>query len=156
MKKLSLLLISAIVASCQSPSAKNEQPKDSVVQAPVKQAEVKVPQLEPIYISTYTTYKEKDGGMGMKTEVSKVNTAYFEMDLMSMSRDKTNIASKELVPVTNYDTYHGVSVKITDEKSAPIFFDTSTDFLNFMDAHGYEMKDQQKRRFGISYTFKKK
>jgi hypothetical protein len=151
MKKLTLLLIPFIIVSCNSSSVKKDEPKDSIVPAVVK-----VIESEPIYITTFTSFKKKDGEMGLKTEVSKVNTAYFEIDLKSMADHKRHQPTKDLEPLTSPETLHSVSISITNEKSDPIFFKSSMDFLNYMDAHGYEMKDQRKLKYGISYTFKKK
>lgn len=148
MKTLLFLSVSVIAIFC---------PRNSASQG-IQNAlnTVKITQSKPVYISTYTSFKKKDGEMGLKTEVSKLNTVYFEIDLMSVSADNTNRAEKEVEPLTSLETLHSVSIRITNKESDPILFNNSTDFLNFMDTRGYEMKDQQKRRFGISYTFKKK
>jgi hypothetical protein len=153
MKKLLFYLIVGIAISCDSNSSFHKEEIDTTLKSKQEQTAIKK---EPIYLSTYTSFKREDGEMGMKTELSKVTEEYFEIDLMAMGDKKTHQAQKDLEKLTSLETLHSVSIAITNEKSDPISFKSSTEFLNFMDAHGYEMKDQQKLKFGISYTFKKK
>ena len=45
---------------------------------------------------------------------------------------------------------------VKDSKGTELRFVGSTEFLNYMLSHGYKMLDQQKGKYNIDYTFKKK
>lgn len=149
MKKI--IVLSLLVAfSCQTKTIEVES-KDSAQAAPVKKIEV-----DPIYITTFTSFKGSDGEMDFKKSLSVLEDEYFEIDLKSMGDHKTHQAEKDLEPLTSHETMHSVSIVITDKENLFIPFHSSTEFLNFMSKHGYEMQDQQKAKYHTSYTFKKK
>ena len=45
---------------------------------------------------------------------------------------------------------------ISDEKGEDVWFEGSTQFLNFMSDKGYDMVDQTKNKYSIDYTFRKR
>ncbi len=108
----------------------------------------------PLYIVTITG---TDSG---KTEVkTTVTGAYFEVELASQTlKDGTKnwVARKDIQKSGVGQPFLYVFFYVTDEKGERVLFKTSTDFLNYMDSHGYAMVTQKEAKFHTDYTFKKK
>lgn len=54
------------------------------------------------------------------------------------------------------ENFKSVFLTIVNKDGGEIKFMTSTEFLNFMSGHGYEMVAQIPNEYGGDYTFKKK
>ena len=90
-----------------------------------------------------------------KETVSEVNTDYFEVSLASQTTGGY-LAQKDLVIPTSMEDFKSTFITIVDQSENDIKFMTSTEFLNYMSGHGYEMVDQALNEYGGDYTFKKK
>ena len=91
-----------------------------------------------------------------KDTTTTVESEYFEVKLSSISNGEFYIAGKQRLKPQIGKEYKTEFFKVVDEQGKELQFKTPTDFLNFMDKGGYELKDQLVQKFGIDYTFKKK
>ncbi|GAA4209188.1 hypothetical protein GCM10022289_34290 [Pedobacter jeongneungensis] len=107
-----------------------------------------------IYIIT-TSVTGTDQNQIRKDTTSTVESEYFEVKLSSVNNGELYIAGKQLLKPQIGITYKSEFFKLVDDKGNELQFKTPTDFLNFMYAAGYEMKDQDNQKYGIDYTFKK-
>lgn len=87
-----------------------------------------------------------------KETISEVN---FECEL-SAQTDGGYHAQKDIVTPKSVDNFKFVFFTIVDKDKKEIHFMTSTDFLNFMSSHGYELVTQIPNQYGGDYTFKRK
>jgi hypothetical protein len=84
--------------------------------------------------------------------IKTVSDQYFEVSLFSMAGGQSYIAEKDLEAFVMKDGkgslkhFYIVDAGAKKEDKAKKF-KNSAEFLNFMDAHGYEMLDQKKRNF---------
>jgi hypothetical protein len=115
---------------------------------------------EKLYIKT-TTYT----GIGptqIKTEtISEITSDYFEVGLrflygLESISEGQYIATKDIIRPSSDENFKNVFLNIVHKDGSLIIFSLTTDLLNFMSAHGYEMVDQLKNDEGVDYTFKKK
>lgn len=90
-----------------------------------------------------------------KETISEVSTDYFECEL-SEQTDGGYHAQKDIITPESVDNFKFVFFTIVDKDKNEIHFMTSTDFLNFMSAHGYELVSQIPNQYGGDYTFKRK
>lgn len=90
-----------------------------------------------------------------KLTISEINTDYFECELMSQT-DGGYHAQKNIVTPKSIEDFKFVFFTIVDKDSKEIHFMTSTEFLNFMSSHGYELVTQIPNQYGGDYTFKRK
>jgi hypothetical protein len=103
-----------------------------------------------------TTTATGTGQYQKKDEViSEVTSDYFEIGLSSQTTGGY-LAQKDIVVPKIGEPFKFVFFTISQKDGNNIKFMTSTEFLNFMSAHGYEMVDQLKNDYGADYTFKKK
>ena len=110
---------------------------------------------EKLYIKT-TTVTGVDKKQ-VKTDVnSVVNSDYFEVSLSAYADYTYYKGQRDIVTPTSIENFKSVFFIIVDKDGNDIKFKESTEFLNFMSAHGYEMVDQVKNDYGADYTFKKK
>jgi hypothetical protein len=98
----------------------------------------------------------------VKTETtSEITSDYFEVGLRfkygleSLSQGQY-IAARDIIRPSSEENFKNVFFNIVDKDGNLIIFSTTTDLLNFMSAHGYEMVDQFKDEDGVDYTFKRK
>jgi len=91
-----------------------------------------------------------------KDTTTTVESEYFEVKLSSVSNGEFYVAGKQLLKPQIGKEYKTEFFKVIDEQGKELEFKTPTDFLNFMSKAGYELKEQEKQKFGIDYTFKKK
>jgi hypothetical protein len=110
---------------------------------------------ETLYIKT-TTGADVDGKQVRTDTISKVTSDYFEVSLSSYSDGAYYKGQRDLVSPVPGEDFKAVFFIISEKDGTEIQFKESTVFLNFMSAHGYEMVDQVKNRYGADYTFKKK
>jgi hypothetical protein len=87
--------------------------------------------------------------------ISEVTSDYFEVGLSEQTTGGY-LAQKDIVLPKIGEPFKFVFFRILQKDGTNINFMTSTEFLNFMSAHGYEMVDQLKNDYGADYTFKKK
>lgn len=153
MKKLIALTL-LVAFSCQTQTHELVSKTDE--HSNKQENESKKETLSSIYITTYTANQKKGEKMTVDNKTSIVNSDYFEIGLGIMGDNKTYMTNKEIEKPTMADDFHSVSISITDEKGDLIKFSGTTEFLNFMSSHGYEMVDQVKNKYGADYTFKKK
>lgn len=113
---------------------------------------------EPIYIKTITSEGNAVDMKNVKTisKITNLSTDYFEVSLSILADKDLYIASKDIEKPSSIEKYKSVSFVISDEKGKNLNFKTSTEFLDFMSKHGYEMVDQNKSEYSTDYTFKKK
>jgi hypothetical protein len=109
---------------------------------------------EKLYIKTVDVTGTGENQVKKET-ITEVTSDYFEVSLSSQS-DGGYHAEKDVVIPTSITDYKEVFFTIVDKNGTETHFKTSTEFLNFMSAHGYKMVDQVKNEYGGDYTFKKK
>ena len=109
---------------------------------------------EPLYIKT-TDVTGVDEEQIKKETISEVTLDYFEVSLSSQT-DGGYHADKDIITPTSIENFKAVFFTIVDKDRQEIHFLTSTEFLNFMSAHGYELVSQLLNEYGGDYTFKKK
>lgn len=109
---------------------------------------------ETLYIQTTTATK---AGEEMKVEktMSEISTDYFEVSLASQTNGGF-LAQKDIVEPEVGIPFKSVFFTISQKDGTNIKFMTSTEFLNFMSAHGYELENQIPNQYGGDYTFKRK
>lgn len=107
-----------------------------------------------IYIQT-SKVDGMDDNQKRKDTITIIESEYFEVKLSSVN-DGSYIAGKQILKPQIGKEFKTEFFKVVDEKGKEMEFKTPTDFLNFMDKGGYEVKDQTAQKFGIDYTFKKK
>jgi hypothetical protein len=109
---------------------------------------------EKLYIKTISaTGVDKNQ---VKTEtISEVTTDYFEVGLGSLTTGGYS-GQKDIITPEVGKEFKFVFFYIVKKDGSNITFTTSTEFLNFMSARGYEMVDQLKNNYGADYTFKKR
>ncbi len=102
-------------------------------------------------------YVEKAPLSDAPKTVSAFNEDYFEIELAKMEGGSYSIATKGIEENTSTGLPTAFITIVPDEKSSdPIHFKESTEFLNFMSDHGYEMVEQKEYKLKNTYTFKKK
>lgn len=106
--------------------------------------------LPGLFINTRTVIGEEK-----KDSITVINSDYFDVSLYSYDNG-TFQAKKEILKPESVKDFKMIFFVITEEDGNEIRFNTTTDFLNYMSARGYEMADQTKHEFRIDYTFKKK
>lgn len=104
----------------------------------------------PLYMKTTTLLQESK-----LDTISKVTSDYLEVDLTEMNNKKYK--GKKLLQ-NNYskDNYKAIFFEIVDEKGNLLWFNNSSEFLNYISERGYEMVDKKETQYHISYTFKRK
>jgi hypothetical protein len=109
---------------------------------------------ETLYIKTTTA--EKIGKDMKKSEVvSKINTDYIEVGLSSQTTGGY-LTQKDIVEPKLDIPFKSVFFQVCQKDGTNIKFMTTTEFLNFMSAHGYDMVTQIPNQYGGDYTFKRK
>lgn len=109
---------------------------------------------EIIYIKT-TTAMESGKEMKKTEVVSEINTDYFECGL-SAQTDGGYHAQKDIVEPEVGVPFKAVFFQVCQKDGTLIKFMTTTEFLNFMSAHSYDMVTQIPNKYGADYTFKRK
>jgi hypothetical protein len=109
---------------------------------------------ETLYIKT-TTAEEIGKEMKKSEVVSVINTDYFEVGLSSQTTGGF-LAQKDIVEPKIDIPFKSVFFQVCQKEGTNIKFMTTTEFLNFMSAHGYDMVNQIPNNYGADYTFKKK
>ena len=108
---------------------------------------------EEFYIKT--TLAIGSGSEMKKTEtISKITSDYFEVSLSSQT-DGGFLAEKDIIEPVPGEPFKAEFFQISDKDGNNIKFMTSTEFLNFMSAHGYDLVNQIPNAYGGDYTFKK-
>jgi hypothetical protein len=90
-----------------------------------------------------------------KETISEVNSDYFECEL-SVQTDGGFHAQKDIIKPQTHENFKFVFFTIVDKDKKEIQFMTSTEFLNIMSTHGYELVNQIPGDYGGFYTFKRK
>lgn len=90
-----------------------------------------------------------------KETINEVDSDYFEISLDSQTTGGY-LAHKDLVKPTSVEDFKSTFITIVDQAGEAVIFMTSTEFLNYMSGHGYEMVDQALNEYGGDYTFKRK
>lgn len=109
-----------------------------------------------LYITTFTF---TDTGANQKADsaITVINSDYFEVSLYSLvDKSKGYYAKKDIENATSLDNYRYIFLEITTKDAEDVYFKNSTEFLNYMSEHNYEMVDQEKHQYRTDYTFKKK
>lgn len=103
-----------------------------------------------------TTLAEEVGSEMKKNEtISEITTEYFEVAL-SAQTDGGFHAQKDIIEPELGKPFKAEFFQISEVNGTLIKFMTSTEFLNFMSAHGYDLVDQIPNQYGGDYTFKRK
>ena len=96
-------------------------------------------------------------GEDRKDVKSEVSTDYFDVTLaQTVDKDKGFMATKRIQDPEPGKQFSAVFFYMVDSSGENQYFRTSTDFLNFMSAHGYDVANQIPNRYGADYTFKRK
>ena len=108
------------------------------------------------YINIRTIDYEKINGKA-ETSIyeSKFNKEYLDIDLVIMPKGNFK-ASKEVIKLTTKNPNKSKVIVIIDDKNEVIFFNGSTDFLNYMSDHSYSMTTKLESKYRTEYTFKRK
>jgi hypothetical protein len=93
--------------------------------------------------------------MNKKETVSEISTDYFEVSLSAQTTGGF-LAQKDIIEPIPGEPFKAEFFQISDKDGVNIKFMTSTEFLNFMSAHGYDMVNQIPNQYGGDYTFKRK
>src|SRR5258706_3699553 len=101
-----------------------------------------------IYINTRIAKFDPKGEMIKHDSLWVLNQEYFEISLNLMLSNKYGADKNEIVTQEKIQ-----SISIVDSRGQPKDFSSSSEFLNWMDSHGYEMKDQTKSEYRTDYTF---
>lgn len=109
---------------------------------------------EKLYIKTTTAIGVGENQWSTEA-VSEVTSDYFEVILSSLT-DHVFEGEKILEKPTSKENFKYVFFVISDKDGNQIKFKESTEFLNYMSAHGYKLVDQVKNDYGADYTFKRK
>jgi hypothetical protein len=110
--------------------------------------------VEKLYIKT--TLAEKPGSEMKTTEtISEISSDYFEVSLSSQT-DGGYHAQKDVIEPIPGQPFKAEFFQMSEQNGTLIKFMTSTEFLNFMSAHGYELVNQITNEYGGDYTFKRK
>jgi hypothetical protein len=109
---------------------------------------------ETLYIET-TTANGSGNDMKVDKVVSTIATDYFEVSLEAQTTGGF-LAQQDIVIPEVGIPFKAVFFRICEKDGTNIKFMTSTDFLNFMSSHGYEMVTQIPNEYGGDYTFKRK
>jgi hypothetical protein len=145
MEKITILLFCSLaVTSCNS----NRIDSKEKIEKTVSVGDDKQPL--GLYIITSTTV-----GKETSYDSTRVNSDYFEVGLGEVE-GKGYRAEKTLQNSRPGEKFRYVFFLITDKNGHIPYFNSSTDFLNYMSKRGYEMADQIKNKYGADYTFKKK
>jgi len=102
---------------------------------------------QDLLVKSYET-KEVNGKKVDVDKIEKFTSAYFEIDLYSMASGAKWQASKKLSSGNGYF--------VSQPNGTIIIWQSPQEFLNYMDARKYEMISNQKSKYMISYTFKRK
>ena len=109
---------------------------------------------EKLYIMT--TLAEQPGSEMKTTKtMSEISSDYFEVSLASQI-DGGYLAQKDVIKPIPGQPFKAKFFQISEKNGTLINFMTSTEFLNFMSAHGYELVNQIPGEYGGDYTFKRK
>jgi hypothetical protein len=110
--------------------------------------------VEKLYIKT-TTATESGKDMQKTEIISEITSDYFEATLDEQTTGGY-LAQKDIVLPEVGKPFKSVFFQISQKDGTLIKFMTSTEFLNYMSAHGYELVTQIPNEYGGDYTFKKK
>lgn len=108
-----------------------------------------------LYIKTVTV-TGTGSNENRKEKITAITTDYFEVGLEELANDSGYSAQKTITEPTSMENFKLEFFSIVDVDGKDISFKTTTEFLNYMAGHGYEMVDQTKKRYGTDYTFKRK
>ena len=114
----------------------------------------KAPKPETLYILT-TTATYPNNVMNKVDAISEINTDYFECDL-SLLTTGGYYGQKDITKPEVGVPFKAVFFQICNKDKTLITFVTTTEFLNFMSAHGYDLVTQIPNKYGGEYTFKRK
>jgi hypothetical protein len=111
--------------------------------------------LPKIYAKIFTSIGTGDKAIN-KDSMTIVNSPYFEISITSVNNGEKYMATKQIEKPQVGKIFKSVTLNLVDSSGTVIYFKESTEFLNYMEARGYNMVDQEKQRFGSDYTFKKR
>jgi hypothetical protein len=109
---------------------------------------------EKLFIKT-SSITGVDKNQVRKEAISDFTSDYFEVELNSLTTGGYG-ATKQILKPESIENYKDVFFYIVNKDGSSITFTTSTEFLNFMSAHGYDLVNQIPDQYGGDYTFKKK
>ena len=135
--------------SCNQPvSNQNENKKDT------KTDSSRLASKEIFIKTAITTENSSKKDLDSIISYSSIHSNYFEVALYSMEHGgymAEKVTDESLVG----EPFRMTLFVITDIKRNPIRFKSSTDFLNFMSEHDYNMVTEMKSKYRTDYTFKK-
>jgi len=103
-----------------------------------------------IYLNTRIAKIDPKGEMIKHDSLWILSHQYFEISLNLLLNNKYGADKNDIVTQEKIR-----SISIVDSKGQPKDFNSSSEFLNWMYSHGYEMKDQTKSKYKTDYTFRK-
>ena len=109
---------------------------------------------ETLYVEKTSADETSGKDVTVKT-VMAISTDYFEVSLEAQTTGGY-LAQQTLEQSRPGEPFKWIFITVANKDGSPIKFMTSTDFLNFMSAHGYEMVTQIPNQYGGDYTFKRK
>ena len=111
------------------------------------------------YLYTKTCTGTAKGNSDVKVVTDPVtifSSDYFEVGLYIMGDNESYTAQKTLQEPVVGEDFKSITLYMTDKNGNIINFKSTTDFLNFMSEHNYDLVDQTKSKYRTDYTFKKK
>ena len=105
---------------------------------------------QPLFIKTLTAIGDKNSFV-----ITKVESKYFDVKF-SIMENGNYTAGKTILEYTVKNPNKTILFIISNKIGDAVFFKSSSDFLNYMDARGYDLENQIPNKYGADYTFKKK
>lgn len=150
MKQLFILLACIPLTCCTSkPKTAEEATSKEATKEKPKPEVVEAKKNDDLFIKTLTVI-----GKDRNEAISKVNNAYFEVGLYSYTHDGIRSYGAQLE--TEKTTTSTKFTDVVNPDGSELRFKNSMEFLNFMDARGYEMKSEDKKKYATEYVFQLK
>ncbi len=96
-----------------------------------------------------------DKFIGHRDTITVINSKYFDIDLMYDKYSVGYKAEKILIDIRKTNLKKSELYYIVDEVGNQIIYNSSTEFLNYMDKMGYEIITQNNEFDKIKYSFKR-
>ncbi len=150
-QSLTPVILLCFLLSCGNTTQKSDEIQDEKVVT--NQTNQELPKL---VIKTTAASNQGDEKEEQVT-INEYFDAYFEMDLTQYLDVNRGFKAQKIVKKNV--TTEGFSVvfnEIVDDNENVLDFKSTTDFLNYMDARGYEMVEKKETSSKIQLTFKRK
>ena len=144
MKHLSLLIILCSF-SCSQSKTETQSQEDVSIENPIP----------ALIVNKVTVISQNNGDPIIRDSIYNYTGAYLDLKLSERTAGGY-FAQQEIKELTLEDKT-SIDLEISDENGKFKVFQTPTEFLNYMDKHGYEMVSQKEnpKRYYTDYTFKR-